>query len=160
MPTENNFQKQFSMRELNNGINTMNNGKAAGFDDICMEQIKNFAPEARDCILELFNIYGGKSFQISEMWRKSILVALLKHGKESEFPKSYRPKRRLILNRVEKTIDTNRIPRQASFRPGKSCTSQILALTRHIEEGFENIQIPGRALVHLCPAYDIVRHQI
>lgn len=53
MPTENtNFHKQVTIRELNTGINTMNNGKTTESDDICcVEQIKSFGPGARDWIL-------------------------------------------------------------------------------------------------------------
>ncbi|XP_030750457.1 uncharacterized protein LOC115878186 [Sitophilus oryzae] len=126
IPTENtNFQKSFTMKKLNNGINTMKNGKAAVIDDVCVEQIKNFGPGTKKWILKLFNLYE-----------------------------------RLILYRIEKTVDSKLIPQQAGFRPGKSCTSQILALTEHIEEGFENKHITGLALVDLSSAYDTVNHKI
>jgi hypothetical protein len=56
-------------------------------------------------------------------------------------------------------VDEQLIPQQAGFRPGKSCTGQVLALTEHIEEGFEGKYITGVAFVDLTAAYDTVRHK-
>jgi len=41
------------------------------------------------------------------------------------------------LDRIAPVIEENLIKNQAGFRPGKSCTSQILNLTQNIEDGFE-----------------------
>ena len=43
----------------------------------------------------------------------------------------------MILNRLLPITDEKLIPEQAGFRPGRSCTGQILKLTQHIEDGFE-----------------------
>ena len=51
---------------------------------------------------------------------------------------------RLILARIEKNVDKHLIPQQGEF--SKSCTGQVLALTEHIEEGFEEKPITGAAL--------------
>ncbi|XP_030759384.1 uncharacterized protein LOC115884825 [Sitophilus oryzae] len=89
IPTENtNFQKSFTMKELNNGINTMKNGKAAGNDDMCVEQIKNVGPGTKEWILKLFNVCR-ETFQIPKLWRKS--KALLKPGKIQSLRKATDP---------------------------------------------------------------------
>ena len=47
------------------------------------------------------------------------------------------------------------------FRPGKSCTSQLLNLTQFIEDGYEEgLVITGAAFVGLSAAYDTVNHRI
>ena len=51
------------------------------------------------------------------------------------------------------------IPEQAGFRPGKSCTSQLLNLTEHIEDGYEKRLITGAVFVDLSAAYDTVNHR-
>ena len=51
------------------------------------------------------------------------------------------------------------IPQQAGFRPGKSCCSQVLNLTQHIEDGFEFGQITAAAFVDLTAAYDTINHR-
>ena len=75
------------------------------------------------------------------------IIAILKPGKDSAKPKSYRPisllchmyklYERLILNRIAPSVDRHLIKEQAGFRPGKSCCSQLLNLTQHIEDGYQ-----------------------
>ena len=50
-------------------------------------------------------------------------------------------------------------PQHACFRPGKSCCSQVLNLTQHIEDGFELGQITGAAFIDLIAAYDTINHR-
>ena len=146
----------------------MKNGKAAGVVDICVGQIKHFGVGARSWVLKTFNTCR-EAFRVPKLWKKSRVVALLKPGKDPNLPKSYRPisllchlfklYERLILNRIGNIVDARIIPQQAGFRPGKSCTNQVLALTEHIEEGFENKLITGLVLVDLSAAYDTVNHR-
>ena len=120
----------------------MSPGKAANLDDICMEQIVLFGPVAHSWLLQLFNICKETN-AIPRAWRQARVVAILKPSS----PKSFRPisllshlhklYKRLILNCFMPIIDPQLIPEQASFQPGKSCTGQILNLTRHIEDGSE-----------------------
>nr|CAH7713566.1 unnamed protein product [Callosobruchus chinensis] len=103
-------------------------------------------------------------------WRKSKIIALLEPGKDPELPSSYHPISllchmfklygRLILNRIQDTLDSKLIPQQAGFRPGKSCTGQVLNLMELIEQGFEEKMITVVALVDLTAAYDIINHKI
>ena len=46
------------------------------------------------------------------------------------------------------------------FRTGKSCTSQLLNLTQHIEDGYQVGKITGAAFVDLSAAYDTVNHRL
>ena len=71
----------------------------------------------------------------------------------------YKLYERLILNRLSPIIEHVLIPEQAGFRPGKSCTAQVLNLTQHIEDGFETGKITGIVLVDLSAAYDTVNHR-
>ena len=82
--------------------------------------------------------------KIPTIWRKSKMIAILKPGKGSAIPINYRPisflchtynlYERLILNRIASTIEEHLIKEQVGFRPGKSCTIQLLNLTQHIED--------------------------
>lgn len=65
---------------------------------------------------------------------------------------------RLILNRISDFIDNILTPNQAGFRPGKSCCSQILNLTQHIEDGYGRNQVTGVVLIDLSAAYDTINH--
>ena len=66
----------------------------------------------------------------------------------------------LNLNRVSPLLEQHLIKEQADFRPGKSCTSQLLNLTQHIEDGYQRGMITGVAFVDLSAAYDTVNHRI
>ena len=48
----------------------------------------------------------------------------------------------------------------AGFRSGKSCTSQLLYLTQHIEDRYKEGMITGTAFVDLSAAYDTVKHRL
>ena len=73
---------------------------------------------------------------------------------------TYKLYERLILNRINPTVESHLIKEQDGFRPGKSCTSQLLNLTQHIEDGYQNHMITGDAFVDLSAAYDTVNHII
>ena len=96
-------------------------------------------------------------------------MALLKPGKDQSVAKCFRPIsllchtyklfERLILKRIAEHVDAKLIPEQAGCRPGKSCTSQLLNMTEHIEDGYEKRLITGAVFVDLSAAYDTVNHR-
>ena len=91
---------------------------------------------------------------------------MYKPGKDASIPKSYRTisllchtyklYERLILNRITPTVESHIIKEQTGFRPGKACTSQLLNLTQHIEDGYLNRMTTGAAFAALSAAYDTV----
>ena len=66
----------------------------------------------------------------------------------------------MILNRIAPAIEQHLIKEQTGFRSGKSCTSQLLNLTQHIEDGYEEGMITGTAFIDLSAAYDTVNHRL
>ena len=137
-------------------------------EDIQTELIKQFGPKARYWLLRFFN-NCTETKKIPKIWRQAKVVALLKPGKDPSVAKSFRPIsllchtyklfERLILNRIAEDVDAKLIPEQAGFCPGKSCTSQLLNLTEHIEDGYEKRLITGAVFVDLSAAYDTVNHR-
>ena len=67
---------------------------------------------------------------------------------------------RLVLNRLGPITEQHLIPEQAGFRPGRSCTGQVLNLTQFIEDGYERNQPTGVVFVDLTAAYDTVNHRL
>ena len=159
----------FSEGEYNKGVAALKNNKAAGRDDIVVEQLKHLGPKAHKWLLTMLNICFMEN-KIPTIWRQSKIIAILKPGKDSSIPKNYRPisllchtyklYERMILNRIAPTIEQHLIKEQAGFRSGKSCTSQLLNLTQHIEDGYEEGMITGTAFVDLSAAYDTVNHRL
>ena len=159
----------FTMDELDDGIDHLKTGKAAGIDGITTEMIKHFGPGTKTWILALLNKCALTS-SIPKTWRKSRVVALLKPGKDPTNKKSYRPisllsivyklYERMILARISPKIEEELTKDQAGFRPGRSTCSQLLNLTQFIEDGFETKDITGTVFVDLTAAYDTVNHRI
>ena len=162
------FDDDFTIVELQNSLKHLKNGKAAGLDEILTEEIKNFGPVTTQCVMSLLNACT-RTRRLPRLWRQARVVAILKPGKDPSSPKSFRPisllshlyklYERLILNRLSPIIEHGLIPEQAGFRPGKSCTAQVLNLTQHIEYGFETGKITGIVFVELYAAYDTVNHR-
>ena len=129
----------FSEEEYRKGIAALKNNKAAGIDDIPVEQQKNLGPKAHKWLHTMLNTCFIEN-KIPKKWRQSKIIVILKPGKDSAIPKNYRPisllchtyklYERLILNRVSPLLEQHLIKEQSGFRPGKSCTSQLLNLTQ------------------------------
>lgn len=144
-------------------------GKAAGPDDLRNEQIVNFGSSAKQWLFELINRCLNEG-NILKVWRKSYVIAIPKPVKQLNDAKHFRPISllctlyklfdRIILNRLSPGIDDKLIPEQAGFRPGRTCTLQILNLTQYIENGYQNKFPTGSVFVDLSAAYDTVNHRI
>ena len=159
----------FSEEESRKGVAILKNNKAAGRDDVLVEQLKNLGPKTHRWLLTMLNKCFMEN-KIPTLWRQSKIIAILKPGKDSAILKSYRPipplchmyklYERMVLNRIAPTIEQHLINEQAGFRPGKSCTSQLLNLIQHIEDGYQESMITGTAFVDLSAAYDTVNHTL
>ena len=66
----------------------------------------------------------------------------------------------MVLNRTAPTIEQHLIKDHTGFRPGKSYISQLLNLTQHIEDVYQESMITGTAFVDLSAAYDTVNHRL
>ncbi|XP_030851787.1 uncharacterized protein LOC115928578 [Strongylocentrotus purpuratus] len=162
------FTRPISEEELQKGISTLHVNKAAGIDDIRSEQIKHMGSVAQKWLLDMFNNCIENTC-VPKQWLRTKVVAILKPGKDSNEAKNFRPisllcqtyklLERLILNRIGPHVDSQLNCEQAGFRPGKSTTGQLLNLTQHIEDGFQNNLITGAVFVDLSAAYDTVNHR-
>ena len=65
----------------------------------------------------------------------------------------------IFKNIITPTIEEHLIKEQAGFRPGKSCTSNLLNGTQHIDDGYQEGKITGTAFVDLSVAYDTVNYR-
>ena len=154
----------FSEGEYNKGVAALKNNKAAGRDDTLVQQLNHLGHKAHKWLLNICFMEN----KIPTVWRQSKIIAILKPGKDSWIPNNYRPisllchtyklYERMILNRITPTFEQHLIKEHAGFRSWKSCTGQLLNLTQHIEDGYEEGMITGTAFVDLSAAYDTVNH--
>ena len=77
----------FSEEEYIKGIAALKNNKAAGRDDVLVEQLKHLRPKANKWLHTMLNV----CFTGNKIWRQSQIIAILKSGKDSAIPKNYRP---------------------------------------------------------------------
>ena len=132
----------FSEEEYRKSIAALKHNNAAGIDDVLLEQLNNLGPRAYKWLKTMLSKCLTEN-KIPKLWRQSKIIAILKPGKDSATPKSYRPisllchtyklYERMILNRVTPLLENHLIKEQAGVGPGKSCTSPLLNLT-HISK--------------------------
>ena len=131
------------------GVAILKNNKASSRDHVLVEQLKNLGPKAHRWLLTMLNKCFMEN-KIQTLWRQSKIIAILKPGSYrpiSLLCHTYKLYERMILNRIAPTIEQHLIKEHAGFRPGKSCTSQLLNITQHIEDGYQESMITGTAFV-------------
>ena len=157
--------RPFTPEELEAAVDQVHVGKAAGLDGMFPEFVKNFGPKAKAWLLTMFNEVLATGI-LPKAFKRSKVIAVLKPGKCPKQVDSYRPitllsvtyklLERLVYNRISPILNANIPPEQAGFRPERSCCDQVLALTAHIENGFEQKKKTAVALIDLTGAYDTV----
>ena len=100
----------FSEGEYRTGISALKNNKAAGIDDILVEQLMNLGPKTHKWLHTMLNTCFIEN-KIPKIWRQSKIIAILKSGMDSAIPKNYTYKlyERLILNRVSPLLEQHLI---------------------------------------------------
>ena len=88
-----------------------------------------------------------RQFKLPKIWRRALVVAILKPNKPTANPKSYRSisllciaykiLERLIYARVTPIMDQLPPRKQAGFRRGKSTGDQIIFLTQKLRRTFQ-----------------------
>ena len=99
----------FSMQELKECINSLQTDKSMGDDDIHNSFLKNLPDTKMNELLELINLTWEKS-EIPSQWKKSLIIPILKDGKEPDLPDSYRPVALIsCISKVAEKMISNRL---------------------------------------------------
>ena len=123
----------FSEDEYRKGVAIPKNYKSSGRDDVLVEQLKNLGPKAHRWLLTMLNKCFMEN-KIPTLWRQSKIIAILKPGKDSTIPKSYRP--------ISLLCHTYTLYKR-----------RLLNLIQHIEDGYQENMITGTAFVELQIAH-------
>ena len=142
---------------------------AAGRDDVLVEQLKHLGQRPINGNIQC-STYASQETGSSRYGDNPRLSPyLIKPGRLRDSEElqtipllchTYKLYKRMLLNRIAPVVKQRLIKEQAGFRTGKSCTSQLLNLTQHIEDGYQRGMITGVAFVDLSAAYDTVNHRI
>lgn len=165
-PMDSELSAPFTVDDINLALMTMKNGKASGFDAIYPEFLTYCGPRTRLWLARFFTNVLRSNNVLPSLFKRTKIIALLKPGKPDDRPESYRPiallsvtfklYERLLHNRIVSEIEKVVPPEQAGFMKNRSCEEQVLALTNHIEDGFQRQLKTGVVFIDLTAAYDTV----
>lgn len=165
---EYNLAREVTESEINDCLKATKQKKAAGTDNVLPEFLKELGPKGRKWLAKLFTNIINTGFLPVE-WKETKVIAVLKPGKTPDDPKNYRPisllctpyklLERVLLMRLQPVLEPHLPDEQAGFRKNRNCTDQVLALTTHIEAGFQYKLKSGGVFIDLSSAYDTVCRQ-
>ena len=138
---------------------------APGEDNIVYEMLKHLPDETKKFLLDLYNLIWCSSV-LPESWTISIILAILKPGKDASSPTNYRPialtsclcklLEKMINKRLVWFLENNHCisDYQFGFRKFKSTTDPLIRISTDIQNGFVRSQHTIAVFFDLQKAYD------
>ena len=156
----------FTSDQVTSAIKSCRSSRAYGPDSLIIFHLKNLGPLATEHLTALYND-SLKSCRLPSIWKTSLVIPILKPGKDSSQGTSYRPIS--LLYPADKVLEALILPyineflspAKEGFRPRHSTTSALLQLTIDIETGFNQRKSPHRPVyvaIDLTAAFDTVSH--
>lgn len=154
-----------SKSEMENALAHMKN-TAAGPDDIPVIFLKHLPPTAKDHLLAIFNIIWQQR-QFPLIWKKALVIPILKPGKPKNDPASYRPIsltcamckliEKIVNARLVWTLEKRNliINEQNGFRQYRSAIDNVLDLESDINEAFATKRYCFAIFFDLQQAFDM-----
>ncbi|KAE9415492.1 hypothetical protein Angca_002649, partial [Angiostrongylus cantonensis] len=127
--------------EIRHAILSVNNRTALGPERIRSEHLKNLPPVLVNTLARLFTRYLPEC-KVPTQWKTSKTVLLFKKGDLHDIDNYcpicllsvvYKHFTRVILHRIDRTLDEGQLCEQAGFRKGFSTMDHIHTITRLIE---------------------------
>jgi len=107
----------------------------------------------------------GNYGKIPKLWLESKVIAILKPNKDASDPNNYRPIsllstmykhfERLLLARLQPIVEKSLPLEQAGFRQNRNCCDQVLAITTHVENGFQQKAKSGALFLDLSSGLEV-----
>src|SRR5713101_4669130 len=152
--------------EIEHALQQMKKGKTTGMDTIKIEDIFKGGPALFQALAERFTWYI-KEGKVPTEWKTSKTILIFKKGNIEDI-RNYRPicllshlykiLTRVILNRIQTTLEENNRREQAGFRKGFSTIDHIHVLAQ-LTERFREYQIPLCLLfIDFKKAFDTIEH--
>ena len=166
------FCSAFSSIECSTAISQLSTSTSSGPDQITYPLLSHLPQSALNFLLYIFNL-SWSTHTFPSAWKQSTIIPILKPGKPSDSPSSYRPIsltlctsklfERMVLGRLTYFLELHDIlsPVQAGFRPGRSTVDQVLLLSQSIADSFHQSKPGARtvlATVDFAKAFDSVWH--
>jgi len=164
--SDNALNENFTLIELEKSISEMKDS-APGQDGILPILIRELPDTAFHYLNDLFNEIWDSSI-LPVQWSHAILIPVLKAGRESSNPSSYRPisltaifckiMERMVKNRMTWFIEKYDVitPLQSGFRKERSTMDQIIRLETDIHKAMLNKEYTIVVFLDLEKAYDLL----
>ena len=161
----------FDVHDILNIIKSLDVNKAHGYDNISIRMIKICG----EAICRPLNMIFNECLRLGsfpDIWKKGNIIPVHKKN-EKNLVKNYRPIsllpvcskifERLIFNSIYNYITINKLlsPLQSGFKPGDSCTNQLLSITHNIYSSFDHynsLEVRG-VFLDMSKAFDKVWHE-
>ncbi|KAE9418427.1 hypothetical protein Angca_009623, partial [Angiostrongylus cantonensis] len=150
--------------EIRHATSSVKNRTAPGPDRVRSEHLKNHPPVLVSTLARLFTRYLSEC-KVPTQWKSSKTVLFFKKGDLYDIG-NYRPIcllsvvykgfTRVILNRINRTLDEGRPCQQAGFRKGFNTVDHIHTLTRLIEVSREYKRPLCLTFIDLEKAFDSI----
>ena len=164
------YNLSIKMSELKNILKTSGN-TSPGIDGIPYIMIRQLSERSLKYILDFYNIMFSNHV-FPEKWKEAIIIPILKSGKESSDPSSYRPialisclskiLEKILNKRLMWFLEKNNLidRHQCGFRQGRSTTDHLTRLTSDIQEALVNNKYHISIFLDLEKAYDSCWKQV
>ena len=146
----------FTSNQVTSAIKSCRRSRAYGPDSLSIFHLKKLGPLATEHLTALNNDFL-KSCRLPSIWKTSLVIPILKPGKDSSQGTSYRPisllcpavkvLEALILPSINEFIPPAKD--QHGIRPRHTTTSALLQLTTDIETGFNQRKPPHRTVISM-----------
>ena len=159
----------FSHEDLHQPITSLSTGKAMGPDLIPNEFLKHMSDSSLQVLLDLINsCWISGSFP--KTWAHSLIIPILKPGKDPTQTSSYRPIRllscpgkvheKLVHSRLSWWVETNDVlpPWQYAFRPRRGTVDCLLEFEHCVYTAFRNKSFTIVTFIDLQSAFDSAVH--
>jgi hypothetical protein len=110
------LSRNFTLDELEIALMSLKPGKAAGFDGIYPEFMKNFGAQTKEWIISFMNDIVSTS-KIPNLFKRAKVIAIIKPGKDGTDPAHYRPISLLNDSSTHSTFNRRCNTNQSSWFP-------------------------------------------
>ena len=158
------YNLSFTMEEFVNALQ-LSNPTSPGEDGILYAMVSHLPQPSKQFLLDTFNrMWHSNSSH--ESWKSSVIVPILKPGKNPSLPQSYRPialtscvckiYERMVNARLVWYLESKQLlsNRQFGFRKNRNTIDPLLLLTREIQNAFAKQQQTIAVFFDLAKAYD------
>lgn len=161
------FDSPFTKQELEDVLRQLPVRKSPGPDSIHNEMLQRIGNKGKAYLLRLINL-TWEDGQLPTSWKTATVIPILKAGKETKDPNSYRPisltscigkvAERMVNKRLYWWLEThNKLAQeQAGFRKNSRTEDCIFQLTQAVHNGFQENKHTAAIFIDLQKAYDKV----